>query len=199
MFILLFARGHSWLFYLGLYLGSRGRKTLWEVAVGGGEARNWSWELLSLLFLLDIFFIYISNAVPKVPYTFPPPCSPTHSLPLLGPGVPLGHIKFARPRGLSSQWWPTRPSSATYAARDTSSGVLIRSYCCSTYRFADPFISLCTFSSSSIGGPVFHSIDDCEHPLLYLPGTGKPHRRQLYQGPFSKILLAYAIVSAFGS
>ena len=34
----------------------------------------------------------------------------------------LGHIKFARPRGISSQWWPTRPSSATYAARDTSSG-----------------------------------------------------------------------------
>jgi hypothetical protein len=32
----------------------------------------------------------------------------------------LGHIKFARPRGLSSQWWSTRPSSATYAARDTS-------------------------------------------------------------------------------
>jgi hypothetical protein len=34
-------------------------------------------------FLLDIFFIYISNAIPKVPYTLPPPCSPTHSLPLL--------------------------------------------------------------------------------------------------------------------
>jgi hypothetical protein len=29
-----------------------------------------------------------------------------------------------------------------------------------------------TFSSFSIGGPVFHPIDDCEHPLLYLPGTG---------------------------
>jgi hypothetical protein len=39
--------------------------------------------------LLDIFFIYISNAIPKVPYTLPPPCSPTHPLPLLGPGVPL--------------------------------------------------------------------------------------------------------------
>jgi hypothetical protein len=38
-------------------------------------------------FLLDIFFIYISNAIPKVHYTLPPPCSPTHSLPLLGPGV----------------------------------------------------------------------------------------------------------------
>jgi hypothetical protein len=34
----------------------------------------------------------------------------------------LGHMKFAKPRGLSSQWWLTRPSSDTYAARDTSSG-----------------------------------------------------------------------------
>jgi hypothetical protein len=50
--------------------------------------------------------------------------------------------------------------------------VLVNSHCCSSYRVADPFISLSTFSSSSIGGPVFHSIDDCEHPLLYLPGTG---------------------------
>jgi hypothetical protein len=29
-----------------------------------------------------------------------------------------------------------------------------------------------TLSSSFIGGPVFHPKDDCEHPLLYLPGTG---------------------------
>jgi hypothetical protein len=40
-------------------------------------------------FLLAIFFIYISNAILKVPYILLPPCSPTHSLPLLGPGVPL--------------------------------------------------------------------------------------------------------------
>jgi hypothetical protein len=40
---------------------------------------------LLFFFLLDIFFIYISNAIPKVPYTLPLPCSPTHSLPLLGP------------------------------------------------------------------------------------------------------------------
>jgi hypothetical protein len=84
----------------------------------------------------------------------------------------LGHIKFARPRGLSSQWWPTRPSSATYAAREWALGLLFSSYCCSTYRVADPFSSLGTFSSSSIGGPLFHPIDDSEHPLLYLPGTG---------------------------
>jgi hypothetical protein len=35
-------------------------------------------------------------------------------------------------------------------------GVLVSSYCCSTYRVADPFSSLGTFSNSSIGGPVFH-------------------------------------------
>jgi hypothetical protein len=40
-------------------------------------------------FLLDIFFIYISNAIPKVPYTLPLPCFPTHPLLLLGPGIPL--------------------------------------------------------------------------------------------------------------
>ena len=51
-------------------------------------------------------------------------------------------------------------------------GVLVSSYCCSTYRVADPFSSLDTFSSSYIGGPVFHPIVVCEHPLLYLPGTG---------------------------
>jgi hypothetical protein len=39
--------------------------------------------------------------------------------------------------GLSFKWWPTRPSSATYAARDMSSGgggVLVSSYCCSNTR-----------------------------------------------------------------
>ena len=44
---------------------------------------------LLLLLLLDIHFIYISNAIPKVPYTLPPPCSPTHPLLLPGPGIPL--------------------------------------------------------------------------------------------------------------
>ena len=84
----------------------------------------------------------------------------------------LGHMIFTRPRAsppidgrlghpllhmqLETQLW----------------GVLVSSYCCSSYRVADPFSSLGTFSSSFIRGPVFHPIDDCEHPLLYLPGTG---------------------------
>jgi hypothetical protein len=105
-----------------------------------------------------------SHIHPLLPYPHPPTSWIWH-FPV------LGHIKFARLRGLSSHWWPTRPSFATYAARDTSSGVLVSSYCCSTYRVADPFSSLGALSSSSIGGPVFHPIDDCEHPLLYLPGT----------------------------
>jgi hypothetical protein len=43
-------------------------------------------------FLLDTFFIYISNAIPKAPYILPPPCSPTHPLLLPGPGIPICYI-----------------------------------------------------------------------------------------------------------
>ena len=67
-------------------------------------------------------------------------------------------------------------------------GVLVSSYCCSTYRAADPFSSLGTFSSSSIGGPVFHLIDDYEHPLLYLPGTGIASLETAISGSFQQNL-----------
>jgi hypothetical protein len=33
-------------------------------------------------------------------------------------------------------------------------------------------LQLLGYFNSFIGGPVFHPIDDCENPLLYLPGTG---------------------------
>ena len=46
-------------------------------------------------------------------------------------------------------------------------GVLASSYCCSSYGAADSFSSLGTFSSFFIGDSVFHSIDDCEHPLFF--------------------------------
>jgi hypothetical protein len=39
-----------------------------------------SWDpAFFYVFLLDIFFIYISNAIPKVPYTLPPAPLLTHS------------------------------------------------------------------------------------------------------------------------
>jgi hypothetical protein len=82
-------------------------------------------------FLLGIFLIYISNAIPKVPHTHPPPLPYPHTPPFWPWHSPvLGHIKFASPMGLSFQWWLTRPSLDTYAARDKSSGVLVSSYCC---------------------------------------------------------------------
>jgi hypothetical protein len=73
------------------------------------------WKMYFSLFLLRIFLNYISNAIPKVPHTLPPPTSlPTHSH-LFWPwrSPVLGHIKFVCPMGLSFQWWLTRPSLLT--------------------------------------------------------------------------------------
>ena len=113
----------------------------------------------SRFYELQIFFywVFISFTFPTLsqksptrsPHPLPYPPNPTSS----SWGSPvLRHIKFARPMGLSFYWWLTRSSSDSYAARHTSSGgLLVSSYCCSTYRVADPFSSLGTFSSSSIG------------------------------------------------
>jgi hypothetical protein len=114
---------------------------------------------------------------PPIPYPPTPPFWPWRS-------PVLGHIQFASPMGLSLQWWPTRPSFDTYAAKDKSSRVLVSSYCCSTYRVAVPYSSLGTFSSSSIGGPVIHPIADCEHPLLCLLGPGIVSQETTISGSF---------------
>jgi hypothetical protein len=66
--------------------------------------------------------------------------------------------------------------------------VLVSSYCCSTYRVADHFSSLGAFSSFSIDGPVFHLIDDCEHLLLYLPGTGITSQERAMSGSCQQTL-----------
>ena len=51
-------------------------------------------------FLLDTFFIYISNAILKVPYNFPPCPAPQPTTSASWPwhSPVLGHIIFARPR-----------------------------------------------------------------------------------------------------
>ena len=121
---------------------------------------------------------------PKIPYPLPPPPAPqpTHSGFLALASPILGHRIFRRPRASPPiDDWLGHPllhmQLETWAL-----GVLVSSYCCSTYRVADPFSSLGTFSSSSIGGPVFHPIDDCEHPLLYLPGTGIASQERAISG-----------------
>jgi hypothetical protein len=70
-----------------------------------------------------------------------------------------------------------------------SLGVLVISYCCSSYRVANPLSSLGTFSSSSIEGPVFYPIDDCKHPLLYLLSTGIDSQETAISGSCQQNLL----------
>jgi hypothetical protein len=123
------------------------------------------------------------SPIPSTPLPYPPTPTfwPWHS-------PVLGHIKFASPMVLSFQWWPTRPSFDTNAARVKISGVLVSSYCCSTYRVADPFSSLGTFSRSSIGGRVTHPIADCEHLLLCLLGPGIVSQERAISASFQQNL-----------
>jgi hypothetical protein len=103
------------------------------------------------------------------PALLPNPTTPT-CRPWLSPV--LGHRIFTRPRASPPSDGRLDHLLIHMQLETRGLGVLVSSYCCYTYRVADPFSSLNTFSSSSTGGPVFHPIADCEHPLLYLPGTG---------------------------
>ena len=67
-------------------------------------------------------------------------------------------------------------------------GVLVSSYC-SSYGASDPFSSLGTLSSSFIGDPVLGPMDDCEHPLLYLPGTGRTSQETAISGSCQQALV----------
>jgi hypothetical protein len=67
-------------------------------------------------------------------------------------------------------------------------GVPVSSYGFSTYRIADPFSSLCTLSSSSIGDPVTHPIANCEHPLLCLLGPSIVSQETAISGSFQQNL-----------
>ena len=110
---------------------------------------------------------------PKPPYPspalLPSPPTPT-SWPWCSPV--LGHMIFARPRASPPIDGQLGHLLIHMQLETQILGVLVSSYYCSSYRVAEHFSSLDTFSSSFIRGPVFHPIDDCEHPLLYLPGTG---------------------------
>ena len=109
--------------------------------------------------------------------------SPLYLLPTLLPNPPtpaswpwrspvLGHIIFARLRASSPNDGWLGQLLLHIQLETRALGLLVSSYCCSSYRVANPFCSLGTFCISTIGGPVFHPIDDCEHLLLYLPGSG---------------------------
>jgi hypothetical protein len=113
--------------------------------------------LISFFFLkLDIFFIYISNAIPKSPIHSPHPAPlPTHSdfLALAFPCT--GAYKLGT--GLLDQG-PSLPNDGQLGhlllhmqLETRALGVLISSYCCSTYRVADPFSSWVLSLTSTLG------------------------------------------------
>jgi hypothetical protein len=66
-------------------------------------------------------------------------------------------------------------------------GLLVSSYCCSTYRVADPFSSLVLSLVFPLGVCV-PSYRCCEHPLLYLPGTGIASYETAIPGSFQQNL-----------
>ena len=121
------------------------------------------------------------SPIPSPPLSYPP--TPTF-WPWRSPV--LEHIKFASPMGLSFHWWPTRPSSDTYAPRDTSSGGYWL-----VHIVVPPIglqIPLAPWVSSSIGGPVIHPIADCDHPLLCLLGPGIVSQETAISGSFQQNL-----------
>jgi hypothetical protein len=94
----------------------------------------------------------------------------------------LGAYNLCKTKGLSCHDGQLGHLLLHMQLETSAQKVLISSYCCFSYRVTEPFSSLDTFSSSSIGDPVFHPKDDCEHPLLYLPGTGIASQEKAISG-----------------
>jgi hypothetical protein len=126
---------------------------------------------------------------PKPPIPSPQPApQPTHCHSLALAFSCTGAYDLRNNKGLSSlDGWLSHP--LLHMQLETQLwGVLVSSYHCSSYKVADPFSSLGTFSRSFFGGPVFHQIDDCEHILLYLPGIGIDSHERAMSGSFQQIL-----------
>jgi hypothetical protein len=117
-----------------------------------------------ILFFFQIFIRYFlhlhfkcypesSPYPPPLPYPSTPTSWPCHS-------PVLGHMKFARP-GASLPSDGQLGHLLLHMQLETRAlGLLISSYCCSSYRVASPFSSLGTFSSSFIGDPVLCPINE---------------------------------------
>jgi hypothetical protein len=125
------------------------------------------------LYIFIRYFLHLNfkchSQIPLYPSPALLPNSPTPaSWPWHSPV--LGHMIFTKPR--ASPPIDGHPLLHMQLETQLLGGVVVSSYRCYFYRVADPFSSLGTFSSSFIKGSVFHPIDDCEHPLLYLPGIG---------------------------
>ena len=54
------------------------------------------------------------------------------------------------------------------------------------------------FSGSFIGDLMLCPMDDCEHPLLYLPGTGKALQETAISGSCQQAFVGTCLVTGFG-
>jgi hypothetical protein len=63
---------------------------------------------------------------------------------------------------------------------------------------ANPLNSLCPFSSSPTVDTMHSPVVGCEHPTLYLPGSGRPSQETAISGSCKQALQALEIVSRFG-
>jgi hypothetical protein len=144
--------------------------------------------LFIYLFIFAFFIRYFLHlhfkCYPKSPLYPPPALLPNTPTPASWPW----HIIFSRPRTSPPTDGWLGHSLLNMQLETRSLGLLVSSYCCSTYRVAEPFSSLDTFSSYFIRGPVFHSIEDWEHSLLYLPGIGIASQEKAMSGSCQKNL-----------
>jgi hypothetical protein len=110
------------------------RKLIWPLNTSRSSDNRYSCGLKicywTFIYFFISFFYYVFSSItfPKLSQKSPPPL-PYPPIPIFWPwrSPVLGHIKFKWPMGLSFQWWPTRPSFDTYAARVKSSGVVVSS------------------------------------------------------------------------
>ena len=94
---------------------------------------------LHLHFKCFSFPSFLAESPLYPPWSPSPATQPIHSYFLALAFPCIGAYNLCKTKGVSSHWWLTRTSSVTYVTRDTSSGgLLLRSYCCSSYRVADP-------------------------------------------------------------
>jgi hypothetical protein len=125
---------------------------------------------------------------PTICYMSVPPYSPTHSdfTTLAFPNT--GVLSLTRPRNCPStdarqvhplrhmhleSWLPLCVPFGWWFSPWELWGGLVSWYSCSSYGVANTFSSFSLLPNSSIGVPVLSPMFGCEHPSLYLSGSGK--------------------------
>ena len=119
---------------------------------------------------------------PKIPLSHPSSLTnPPSPASLFWHSPTLGHQAFIRPRASSPSdvpqvhpllhmWLETGVLPCVpfgwCLVPGSSGGVLVGSYCCSSYGSTNPVSSLGPFSSFSIRDPVLSPMDGCEHGFI---------------------------------